>query len=553
MDSRVQAVIEEQNRMAAARGNFDSHWQEVAERVDPSSAYFTSQRTSGSKQTEKLFDSTASISLGRATAAFESMVTPRTQKWHGMTSGDPSLANDQPTRIYLEAMRDLLFRIRYSTRANFANQNSVFIRSFLCYGNAILYIDDDPGVSLRYKACHLAECFFSENHTGRVDRVHRKFKLTARQILTKFPNAQIPFRIVEAAEKSPATEFDVLHCVYPNPEVDRRGPHAQRLPIVGTYVLPDEGVFLDVAGFSSMPYLVARYRVTAREVYGRGPAMDCLPAIKTVNEMQKTNLRAGQRLADPPLLTYRDGFASPFSLRSGAINSGALDEQGRPLVRPLETAASLPVALEMQDAERNVIKDAFFVTLFQILEENPVKTATQVLEEVQQRGVLMSPPVGQLQTEAYGPMIEREVDLLSQAEGGTFLARRLGDMPQTLLDRGGAYEIEYDAPINKAQKAEEGIAILRTIEVATPLAQIDPGVLKVIKVRETLRALARINGMPSHLVATEEEIEAQEEGEQVQADLSQVLAGAPVVAGAARDLAQAEALSNPGGAQRVPA
>jgi len=551
-DQAVRQAMDEQARMEAARSNFDSHWQEVAERVDPSGAYFTTRdRTAGDKRTEKLFDSTASISLGRATAAFESMVTPRTQKWHGMTSGEPALETDQPTRVYLEAFRDLLFRVRYSTKANFANQNSEFIRSFLCYGNAVLYLDDDPGRSLRYKLCHLAECYFAEDHAGRVDRVHRKFKLSARQIVQKFKGAELPFRIVEAAEKAPDTEFEILHCVYTNPEINPRGVAAERMPVIGKYILVGESIVLETAGYRTMPYIVARYRVNARETYGRSPAMDVLPAIKTVNEMQKTNLRVGQRVAQPPLLAYRDGFASPFSMRADAMNFGGLDEQGRQLVQPMQTGGNLPVSLEMQDAERQVIKDAFFVTLFQILEENPVKTATQVLEEVQQRGVLMSPPVGRLQSEAYGPMIEREIDLLAQVEGGGYLERMLGKMPDTLVQRGGAYEVEYDAPINKAQKAEEGVAILRTIEAATPLAQIDPGVLRVIKIRDSIRALARINGMPSNLIASDEEIEAQDEEEAVQADLAQVLAGAPVIAGAAKDLAQAESLAGIGGTRQL--
>src|SRR5688572_4877570 len=132
MQSRVKELLDEHGRMESARATFDQHWQEVAERVDPTNAMFTSKdRTPGEKRTEKMFDSTATIALGRAAAAFESMVTPRSQKWHGLASDDPALEDDQSTRVYLESFRDLLFRVRYNVRANFANQNSEFIRSFL--------------------------------------------------------------------------------------------------------------------------------------------------------------------------------------------------------------------------------------------------------------------------------------------------------------------------------------------------------------------------------------------------------------------------------------
>jgi hypothetical protein len=551
MDERVKEALDEQSRMETQRATFDSHWQEVAERVDPAGAVFTTQdRTPGEKRTEKLFDSTAAISLGRGAAAFESMVTPRSQKWHGLTTDED---DEQAVLVYLERFRDLLFRTRYARRANFANQNGEFIRAFMAYGNSVLFADDDPGKSLRYKHCHTAACWFAENHAGMVDRLHRGMRLTARQILGKFPDAKLPDRIVTAAEREPDRKFRVLHCVYPNPEIRPRGAMVDRFAERGVYVLEEEKLLLEVGGFRTMPYTVARYRVNAEEVYGRSPAMDVLPSIKTVNEQQKTNLRSGQRMADPPLLAYRDGFAAPFSLRGSSVNVGYLDEQGRPLLRPMETNANLPVSLEMQEGERTVIKDAFFVTLFQILEESPNKTATQVLEEVQQRGILMSPPVGRLQSEAYGQLIEREIDLLSQIEGGEFLRRRLGEMPRALVERGGNYEIEYDAPINRAQRAAEGIAILRTFEAATTFAQIDPTAVKVLKPRESLRTIGRINGMPAHLLATDDEIEAMDEDEAAASNMEQLLAAAPIAAGAAKDMAQAEALTTAGGAQRLPA
>ena len=543
MDSRAAQVMQEQSRMEIDRANFNNQWQEVAERVDPETAYFTTPNSSpGQKKTEKLFDATANIALGRGGAAFESMTTPRSQQWHGL-SPPPSLDKDQAVRVYLDALRDLLFRVRYSVRANFANQNSEFIRSFLNYGNGVIYVDDDPGHSLRYKGIHLAESFFAEDHVGRIDRFHRKFKLLARQLPQKFPNATLPMQVMEAAQKQPDRKFDLIHCVRPNEDRQYGRMDARGMPFSSYYILTDGGLILDESGFSTMPYIVARYRVNLNEIYGRGISMGVLPAIKTVNEMQKSNLRVGQRQADPPLLARRDGMAAPFSLRGGMVNNGSLDERGNPLVRPLEVPTTLPVALEMQNNERDVIRDAFFVTLFQILDENPTKTATQVLEEVQQRGILMSPPVGRLQTEGYGPMIEREIDLLFKIGGGRWIESQIGPMPDSLRQAGGAYEVEYTAPINKAQKAAEGVAILDSLNIAASLAQIDKRAMQPFKVPEAMRRVAEIKGYPAELLYTEDEVAEQDAQNEQQASVEQLLAAAPIVSQSSKELAQAEALS----------
>jgi hypothetical protein len=541
-DSRIDEAMAEQGRMEAQRANFNNLWQDTADRVDPAAGNFTTTTTPGTRRDEKQFDPTATIALGRATAAFESMVAPRTQKWQGLTPSNTALKKDQAVKVYLEAFRDLLFAVRYSIKANFANQNSEFIRSFLHFGNGVQYVDDDPGVSLRYKTIALCESFFAEDHNGIVDRFHRKFQLTARQLGQKFPKVEFSSAVRSAIEKRPDEKFTLIHRICTNHERDVRRRDYAGMPILGQYLRPCEQQVLEVAGFRTMPYLVSRYRVNPGEVYGRGPVMDVLASIKTVNEMQKTNLRVGQRSADPPLLSHKDGLSRPaFNMRGSHVNHGTLDEQGRPLIRPLEVGGNLPISLEMQQAEREVINDALFVTLFQILQENPNKTATQVLEEVQQRGILMSPPVGNLQFGAYGPMTIREIDLMSAIGGGLWLQQRLGDMPEALAEEGGDYDIEYDAPINKAQRAEEGIAILQTMQDAAAFAQADPSVLQVIRPREAFRRLAEIRGCPADLLVTDEEIEAAKEQAAEQAQMAQLLEAAPIVAESARNLAQANA------------
>ncbi|WP_414479831.1 portal protein, partial [Pseudomonas aeruginosa] len=70
------------------RGNWESHWTEIAELVLPSySDMFQSQTnypTPGQKKTDKLFDATAPGALTRFASVMESILTPRQQTWHNI-------------------------------------------------------------------------------------------------------------------------------------------------------------------------------------------------------------------------------------------------------------------------------------------------------------------------------------------------------------------------------------------------------------------------------------------------------------------------------------
>ena len=114
MDTRAQEVVDGYDRLKGDRGTWESHWQETAERVWPSMAEMTGWRTPGEKRTEKIFDSTAVRALPRFAATIDSMLTPATQKWHGLETGIPELDENIEAMRWHEAVRDRLFRARYA-------------------------------------------------------------------------------------------------------------------------------------------------------------------------------------------------------------------------------------------------------------------------------------------------------------------------------------------------------------------------------------------------------------------------------------------------------
>jgi len=523
--------------MLGARSVWEAHWKEVAEVVLPRSDWFRAAgRVPGDKHTEQLFDATAPLALERFSAAMESMLTPRTQRWHGLRPRDESLAENDEVKVWCDQAVDVMFKNRYAPTANFASQANDVYGSLGAFGTGGMFIDEHVGRGIRYRSVHLAEMCIAENHQGVIDSVYRKFNLTARQAVQKFGKDRLSVRLLTDFEKAPETQHEFIHAVFPNENRQHGRKDAKGMPVCSYYVEVRAKGIVSEGGYRKMPYAIGRYMVGPKEEYGRGPAMTILPEIKMANEMSKTIIRAGQLAVHPPLLLQEDGALTVMNLKPGGMNFGGVNDQGQPVVHAFNSQTRVDIGEEMVERRRKAINDAFLVTLFQILVESPAMTATEAMLRAQEKGALLAPTMGRQQSEFLGPLIERELDIL-------FHAGMLPPMPQALVEAGGLLDVEYVSPLNRAQRAEEGVAILRTLETVAPLAQVDATVLDIFDHEAIVRELAEINGVPAKLLRTRDQVAAMKEGQAQAAQAQQLLAAAPTITGGMKDLAQAQALA----------
>ncbi|MBI1406163.1 MAG: phage head-tail adapter protein [Caulobacter sp.] len=538
-DSRAEDILRRQAAMEAERSGLDGQCQEVAERVLTRQQDFGgARRSSGGGRNDRVFDSTAPLALDKFAAAIESMLTPRTQRWHELSMRDwrgidgRDGETPEPVRRWLQQVTEALFSARYAPGANFASQAHETYVGLGAFGNGALFVDEQPGGGLRYRAIPFAETWFAENFQGVVDTVHRKFELTARQWVQRFGD-ETPASIARAAESEPHRRFELIHCVCPREDTDWSRRDWRGMAFASRYVAFEGRKLLQEQGYRTLRYAVARYVTAPREVYGRGPAMSVLADIKTVNEQQKTLLRTGQLIAEPPLLLSDEGGLTGFKLQPRAINRGALGMDGTELVRPLNVGANLPITLEMIDRTRETINQAFLVTLFQILVETPQMTATEAMLRAQEKGALLAPVMGRLQSELLAPMIQAELDILAAAGALPEMPAELDQLENVVAD------IDYTSPLARAQKSDEGVAILRLLEDAAAVGQFDPAAARMIKGPETLRRLAEIRGAPAELLHSDEEMAALAEQQDQAARLQTLLAAAGQAAGVAKDAAAA--------------
>ncbi len=530
-------IIKRYDALSSARKNWESHWQEIAERVLPRYSNTIQQNvttiTRGEKRTEKMFDSTAALALERFAAAMESMLTPRNQKWHRLRPTDPRLANDHDVKLWFEDTADKLFRYRYSPRANYSSQQHEVYMGLGAFGTGIMFVDQHDKGGLRYQAMNLSEVLFDMSYQNMVDTAYRKYALTARQMVQRVEAGRwesVPEAVTKAAEKEPDRQFEIIHCVKPRAEVARGRMDARGKEFASYYISCEGKHLLSEGGYDTFPYQVSRYVTGPGEIYGRSPAMLSLPSIKVLNEQKQTMLKQGQRAVDPVMLTHDDGVLDTFSLKPGAMNPGGVTAEGRPLVHTLPVG-NLAAGQELMEMERKVINDAFLVSLFQILVESPAMTATEVLERAREKGALLSPTMGRQQSELLGPMIERELDLL--AKQGV-----LAPMPDALVEAEGEYEVEYDSPLSRSQRSEEAAGWLRTLEAAIAYANTtqDISVLDQFDSDVIYRQLAEINAVPVAWMRKPEDVDMRRQQRAEQQQVQQMVEAAPAAAGVMKAL-----------------
>jgi len=536
--SSAQEVIQLYQDLSGCRGNWESHWQEIAERIYPaySNTFYNNYSSPGEKKTQLIFDSTASVALKRFAAILDSLLTPRNSTWHRVLASEPDLNKVRDIRLWFEELNRLLFKYRYAPKANFSSQNQQNYLSLGAFGTGCVFTDglrDEPG--LRYRSIALGEIYFAENHQGIIDTAVRRFSMKVRQAVQKWGD-KLPEQIRNKEQTHPSADVYFFHCVKPRKNYDPKRIDGKGLPISSLYVSEEGQVLVEEGGYSTFPYAISRYEQAPGEIYGRGPAMDALPAIKTLNEEKKTLLKQGHRTVDPVLLTHDDGIVSSFSLKPGAINAGGVSAEGRPLVHTLPVG-NVMVGKELMDDERMIINDVFLVTLFQILVETPTMTATEVMERTREKGILLAPTVGRQQSEYLGPMIEREVDLLI----GQGL---VPPPPPELVEARGDYRVEYDSPLSRAQRAEEVAGVMRSFEQTLSIVNVtqDPSPLDWYDLDVIVPEISEIQAVPARWMNSMEKVQQMRELRQQQIQQQQLVDALPGAASMVKAGAAAEAV-----------
>ena len=483
------------DRLKTGRQNWETHWQEVADYMQPRKADVTRTRSRGDKRTELIFDSSPIQAVELLAASLHGMLTNPSTPWFSLRYKDEGLDSDDEAKLWLEGVTDTMYTA--FNRSNFQQEIFELYHDLITFGTAAMFIEEDQSDLLKFSTRHINEIFITENDKGRIDTVYRKFKITLRAAAQQF-GGSLSEEAKNKVEKDPFDEIDILHAVYPRQDFDPRKKDKENMEFESVYIEYKNGNELSVGGFVEFPFVVPRYLKASHEIYGRSPAMTALPDVKMLNEMSKTTIKAAQKQVDPPLLVPDDGFLLPVRTVPGGLNfyrSGTRDR-----IEPLNIGANNPLGLNMEEQRRTAIRNVFYVDQL-LLQQGPQMTATEVIQRNEEKMRLLGPVLGRLQSELLKPMIDRCFAILLRNN-------QFAPAPDFLS--GQDIEIEYVSPLAKAQKGTELSSITRAIEILGSLANVAP-VFDYINFDALVKHIADLVGVPQKVLKLQSQVNAERE------------------------------------------
>jgi hypothetical protein len=489
---KAKNLLKRYDRLKAQRQNWESHWQEVADYMQPRKADVTKTRSKGDKRTELIFDGSPLQSVELLAASLHGMLTNPSTPWFSLRFKQNDMENEDEAKEWLEDATEVMYSA--FNKSNFQQEIFELYHDLITFGTAAMFIEEDDEDILKFSTRHINEIFIAENDKGRIDTVFRKFSLSARAVMQKF--GDVSMNIATKAQKDPYEEVEILHAVYPRSDFDPKKQDKDNMPFESVYLDADSGDELSVSGFREFPFVVPRYLKASHEIYGRSPAMTALPDVKMLNEMSKTTIKSAQKQVDPPLLVPDDGFMLPVRTVPGGLNFYRAGTRDR--IEPLNIGANTPLGLNMEEQRRNSIRNAFYVNQL-MMQNGPQMTATEVIQRNEEKMRLLGPVLGRLQSELLKPLIDRAFALI---------LRKNLFRPAPEFLAGTDIEIEYVSPLAKAQKSSELQSIMRAIEIMGSLSNVAP-VFDHINMDKLVRHLADIVGVPQKILKPQSELNAE--------------------------------------------
>ena len=514
------------------RGNFPNLWQECADYGMPGNRQYTTKQSPGAQQ-EDTFQTVAESCIIELAAGLYSYMFPTDSKAFILAVDDEELAENDNVKQYLSKVTDVLHT--YLIQSNFRHTFFEFLKSLAGIGTACFYSGPSKKRTINFHSFHMSTVYIDIDDELDVDTVFREFEYTARQAVQKFGKDNLG-ELVLAAYNDPkrmsSEKFSFLHACFPNDEADGKNTDPLTMDYISYYVDIKDKLIINQKGFdhsgeSEAPYQIVRFDKDALENLGRSPMMKMLSDVKMLSQLRFIRVKAWDKMCDPPLVLPDDGSIWPLSTAPGSVLH-ILPNGEKPFW--FEFKGNLAGINDAIDRTTQDIKEGFFLDLFDLPQDDSVRTATEILARMEQKLRKLTPIIGRLQSEKFNPLIKRMISVLGRAG-------KLPEIPEELRDRDNI-KIEYLGKIALVLKALEVQGFVITMEQLMPIIERQGAEQAINQITDNFdldkstRNIARANGVPATWMFSEDDVKATREQKAKQQQLMQMAEQLPNMANA---------------------
>ena len=502
--------------------------QEIAENFYPERADFTIRRTHGNEFAGDLMTSYPVLTRRDLGDQIGTMLRPTEKEWFKMAPEDKDRLNNDANR-WLEKTAAVQRRAMYSRGSMFNRATKEADHDFAAFGQCVVSCRLNRNADgLLYRNWHLRDVVWQENEEGKIGMIGRKWKPTARDLVTLF-QGKVHQKVTEANKKSPFQKISCYHIIC---DADMYSDDPRGRPYWSIFYDCENFHILEAVPVWNQEYVIPRWQTVSGSQYAFSPAtITALPDARLIQSMTYALLEAGEKAVNPPMVATQDAVRSDVSIYPGGITwvGQEYDERLGDALRPIsQDLRGLPFGDNMAADARAMIAQAFYLNKLTLPERAPEMTAYEVGQRVQEyiRGAL--PIFEPMESEYNGGLCEMTFDVLMRA--GAFGSMR--DVPASL--QGADVQFRFESPLHDAIEQQKGQKFLEAKALLAEAVDVDQAAIYVLETRVAMRDALTGIGVPaewmnSKTVVDEMIVEAANERE-AQATLDQMQQGAETAA-----------------------
>ena len=486
MDQIADRMLQKYERAKQARVNFEPLFEDCFEYALPMRQSFYTENP-GQRRDDKIFDETAVVGVQEFASRLQSGLVPNFARWADFVAGSevpPEEADDINNK--LDKVTEYIFEVLQTS--NFAQEiHECFID--LALGTAVLAVTEGDAINpIRFHSIPLPHVVLDVGPSGMVDHVYRERELKYEDLPVAYPRGTFSTKTLEKIQKYPDSKCKILEVsckLYDKPNEER---YSYMVIECG-----DKQLILqeEYSGVGSNPFIAFRWSKASREVYGRGPAVNALSAIKSANLTIELVLENAQMAISGIYQMDDDGVINvdTINLVPGTVIPKAPNSQG---LQPIRAAGNFDVANLVLNDMRNNIKRALYNDMLGDPNKTPA-SATEVAERMADLSRKIGSAFGRLQAEMVQPVLQRVVYLLSK-QGRI-------EIPTV---NGREVKIRSVSPLAQAQSNQDIVSLNRFLQ--TVAGSFGPEILNIlISSEETALYLAKKFGVPDNLIRDADE------------------------------------------------
>lgn len=484
-DPIAKQYIKSYQKAKALRENWVPLFEECYEYALPQRESFYYEER-GQRRDEKIFDETAVVGVQEFASRLQSGIVPNFARWADLMSGS-EVPPDQREAVdnELDEVTEYVFEVLQNS--NFSQEVHESFMD-LAVGTGVLCVEEGDSINpVIFSAIPLPHLVLDTGPDDKIDHVYReRKKVKFDHLEMMYPNAVFDPKVTSMMGQD--RETTVLEVVCRDYSKKNQEAYLSYAICMTTNTCLSKK---QMTGLGSNPFVCFRWSKCAGEIYGRGPLINALSAIKTTNLTIELILENAQMAISGIYQMEDDGVINPDTIQlvPGSIIPKAMGSQG---LQPLQAAGRFDVAqLVLSDMRLN-IKRALYNDMLGDPNKTPA-TATEVAERMADLSRRMGSAFGRLQAELVQPVLQRVI----------YILKKQGRVEVPTVN-GREVKVRSVSPLAQAQANQDISSVARFLELVG--GAFGPEMLQLlIDGEQTAIHLAKKFGVPESLIRDEEQ------------------------------------------------